>query len=200
MRKLTTPLIALLALFCFTFFSACSQQKGAPSEDRPNQPNMSQQTEPTQEQQLTGDQQFLTEAAQDGRAEVEVAQLAASKASNPGVKRFAQRLVADHTKANQQLESLPQASQIQSSSLPEEKRSAVDQLSKASGKEFDRAFVDQAVQDHESAVARFQEAASTAKDPQIKQFAAQNVPVLQRHLEMAKQLQSRLSGGERSQQ
>jgi len=48
-------------------------------------------------------QTFAMKAAQGGRMEVEMAQQAVEKASNPEVKRFAQQLVEDHTKANDEL-------------------------------------------------------------------------------------------------
>ena len=200
MRKISMPFIAIVALLCFTFFAGCQQQKGAPSrEANPEQPAQQQAQEP-QTEQLSSDQRFLAEAAQDGRAEVELGQLAASKASNPAVKRLAEKVVADHTKANQQLESLPEASKaMQSASMPPEKGSNVDRLSQLSGKEFDRAFVEQVVQDHESAVSRFKEAAASAQSPDVKQFASKNIPTLEQHLQMAKSVQGRLgsTGGER---
>lgn len=84
---------------------------------------------------------------------------------------------------------------LQSLTLPQEKQSTVEHLSKLSGREFDRTFVEHVVEDHEKAVARFQEAANNAQNSEVKQFAAQTLPVLQRHLEMAKSLQTQLSGG-----
>lgn len=192
MRKPSMPLIALFALFCLTFFAGCQQQKGASDREREaNQASQTQQTQEAQTEQLSGDQKFLAEAAQDGRAEMELGQLANSKASSPAVKRLAQKIVADHTKLNQQLESLPQASQaLQSATVPEEERSAIDRLSQLSGKEFDQAFVEQVVQEHENAVSRFKEASATAQDPDVKQFASRALPGLEQHLQMAKSLQT----------
>lgn len=194
--KKSATLLALLALVCLSFAVGCQQQKGASSEGDYSQPRTTEQQAPQQEQQPSGDRQFLSEAAIDGRSEVELARTATTKASSPAVKRFAQKLVEDHSKANQQLESLPQGREVlQSLTIPQEKQSTVEHLSKLSGKEFDRTFVEHAVEDHEKAVARFQEAANSAQDPEVKQFAAQTLPVLRRHLEMAKSLQTQLSGG-----
>jgi putative membrane protein len=190
MRKISNPLIAVLALFCFAFFAGCQQQKGASEREAEQQQSSAQQPQPSQTEQLSGDQKFLAEAAQDGKAEIELAQLAASKASSPGVKRLAQKLVADHTKANQQLESLPQASQaLQSAAVPAATGSTVDRLSQLSGKEFDQAFVEQVIQDHENAISRFKDAAASAQDPEVKQFASKTLPILEQHLQMAKSLQ-----------
>jgi putative membrane protein len=201
MRKLSMPFIALLALFSFTFFVGCQQQKSASQReaDQENQTQQSQRSEPTQSAQVSGDQRFIAEAAQDGRSEVELGQLAASKASSPAVKKLAQKMVADHTKANQQLESLPQASQaLQSATPPPQAGGTADRLSQLSGKEFDRAFVEQVIQDHENAISRFKEAAASAQDPDVKRFASQTLPTLEQHLQMAKSAQKAL-GGSRSQ-
>ena len=197
MKRLSTFVAALF--LCLSFFG-CSQQKSASNEgdyskqqDSAQQPSQ-QQTQGAASSSQSGDQQFIMETAQGNQAEVQAGKLAAQKASDPGVKRFAQKLVDDHTKANQQLQSLPGANQaLQSASPPDDKRQEIDQLSGLSGKEFDRAFIDQMVQDHEKAVSKFQEVASSATDPQVKQFASQTLPTLQKHLEQAKALQSRVS-------
>ena len=194
MRKLSIPFVALLALFCFAFFAGCQQQKGA-SQREAEQENKAQQAQPTQAAQISGDQQFIVEAAQDGRSELELGQLAASKASSPTVKKLAQKIVADHTKLNQQLESLPQASQaLQSATTPPKEGGTSDRLSQLSGKEFDRAFVEQVVQDHESATSRFKEVASSAQDQDVKRFASQALPILEQHLEMARSAEKALGG------
>jgi putative membrane protein len=207
MKRLSTFLVALLTVMCLSFFG-CSQQKGSSEKEYSNpqtagSAQQQQQESQTASQQLSGDQRFISEAAQDGRAEVELAQLAAKKSSDPAVKRFAQKVVTDHSRANQQLESLPEAGQVaQSANVPEDKRRTMDDLANLSGKDFDRKYIDEMVSDHEQAVSRFQDAASTASDPQVKQFATKTLPTLKQHLEMAKSLQARLSraGGGSTQQ
>jgi len=190
MRKIS-PLMAVIALCCLAFFAGCSQQKSAEREANEQQPSSStQQTREAPEQQPSGDQRFLVEASQDGKAEIELGQVAASRAASPSVKKLAQKIVSDHTKANQQLESLPQASQaLQSAGVPQEKSNTIDRLSQLSGKEFDQAFVEQLVQDHESAITQFKQAAASAQDPGVKQFASKTLPTLEQHLQMAKALQ-----------
>jgi putative membrane protein len=195
MKKSAPFLTLVLALVCLTL-AGCQQQKGASSEGGYSEPRTTdQQASQQNQQQLSGDQQVIADAAIAGQAEMELSRTATTKTSNPAVKRLAQKLVEDHSKANQQLESLPQASQVlQSLNIPEDKRGKIEQISKLSGKEFDRAFIDHAVEAHEKSVVRFQGAASSAQGSEVKQFASQTLPVLQQHLEMAKSLQSQLAG------
>ena len=120
--------------------------------------------------------------------EVELGNLALQRASNADVKTFAQRMVDDHTKANQQLEELASRKGI---TLKEREGAAAKQtvakLSKLSGEAFDREYAKDMVKDHEKDVAEFR-AATKLRDPDIKEFATQTLPTLQEHLEMAKKL------------
>src|SRR5215470_18540480 len=85
------------------------------------------------------DQQFLRHAANDGLAEVQLGQMAADRATNPEVKRFGQRMVTDHTKANQELMTLAQSQNI---SIPKETdkqhQKTAEALAKKQGASFDR--------------------------------------------------------------
>lgn len=70
--KKSATLLALLALVCLSFAAGCQQQKGASSEGDYSQSRTTDQ-QASQQQQPSGDRQFLSEAAIDGRAEVELA-------------------------------------------------------------------------------------------------------------------------------
>src|SRR4051794_14885166 len=142
------------------------------------------------------DQRFVMEAAQGGMTEVELGQLAAQKAASDDVKKFGQRMVDDHTKANDQLK---QVASQKSITLPTDigaKNKAVkDHLEKLSGAAFDKAYMTHMVQDHKKDVAEFQKEASSGKDADIKNFASQTLPTLQEHLRMAQETHSKVSGG-----
>src|SRR5262245_764539 len=49
---------------------------------------------------------FATKVAQGGMAEVQLSQMASEHAADPDVKTFAQRMVTDHSKANDELKQL----------------------------------------------------------------------------------------------
>ena len=150
------------------------------------------------------DKTFVKKAAQGGMAEVQLGQLATEKASSDDVKKFGQRMVDDHTKANDQLKQLASSKGVdvpQSLSLKD--KATVDRLSKLSGTAFDHAYMKDMVIDHTQDVAEFQHESKLAKDPDVKSFAAQTLPTLQDHLQQAKRLApssktstgSKMSGG-----
>src|ERR1700760_2261714 len=88
------------------------------------------------------DKTFATEAADGGLAEVQLGQLAAQKASSPQVKEFAQRMVADHTQANQDLMQLAKSENLNLPTQPNNKHKAeLDRLSAMSGNAFDAAYM-----------------------------------------------------------
>jgi|SRR4051794_118421 putative membrane protein len=135
------------------------------------------------------DKQFIKKAAQGGLAEVQLGQLATEKADSPDVKQFGQKMVDDHSKANDQLK---QVASNKGVTVPD-KLSAKDaatkaRLEKLSGKAFDRAYMRDMVMDHTKDVSEFRTEAKTAKDPDVKSFASQTLPTLQDHLKQAKSI------------
>jgi putative membrane protein len=135
------------------------------------------------------DKRFVTKAAEGGMAEVELGNLAKDKAQSDDVKKFAQRMVDDHSKANDQLKSLAQQKNITlPTSLPAKEQALKDRLSKLSGEQFDHAYMQHMVMDHKKDVAEFKKASTSAKDNDIKQFASSTLPTLQDHLKEAQQI------------
>ena len=142
----------------------------------------------------SADKTFVTKAAQGGMAEVQLGKLAAEKASRPDVKQFGNMMVEDHTKANDQLKSVAgQKSIAIPADIGPKHQALYDRLSKLSGPEFDRAYVKAMVKDHKEDVGEFQKEANNGKDPDIKNFATETLPVLQKHLTAIQQIQK--SGG-----
>ena len=139
------------------------------------------------------DKQFLKDAADGGLAEVELGQLASSKGSSDEVKKFGQRMVEDHGKANDQLKEAATKSNIEvPAALDSKHQSHIDKLAKLSGPAFDKAYVKDMVKDHEEDVKEFQKEAKHGTDEDIKGFAARTLPVLQGHLDKIKSIQSNM--------
>ena len=138
---------------------------------------------------------FLRQAAEGGLAEVQLGELAQQKAESPEVKQFAERMVTDHTKANDQLKQVATKEGI---TVPE-KLSAKDEATKArleklSGAQFDRAYMAAMVKDHTTDVTEFRAQAKTAKDSAVKNFASETLPTLEDHLKEAKSVHRQVAG------
>ena len=133
------------------------------------------------------DQSFVNKAAQGGQAEVKLGQLAAQKASNQKVRDFGQRMVADHSKAGQQLTSIAQKKSITPpSTLTSEDEALYNRLNGMAGADFDKAYMSEMVKDHQKDIDEFQNEADSGKDPDVKAFASRTLPTLREHLQMAK--------------
>ena len=133
------------------------------------------------------DTHFATNAAQGGMAEVKLGELAQEKAGSEAVKSFGQRMVNDYSKAGEKLKATAQSENI---NLPTELKpadqAAYDRLSKRSGAEFDRAYMQMMVKDHEEDVAEFKREATSGSSQAFKDFATQILPALEDHLEEAR--------------
>ena len=147
------------------------------------------------------DQMFVMMMARESGAEAQAAQLAAERASDPQVRQFAQRAVADHQRMNQELQQLADKQGMKITTTPDELHAELAAHLKAlNGPEFDREFMSAMVADHAKMVSKFESKAKTAKDPQIRQWAASKVPALREHWQMAQQLnQNTMMAAERSQ-
>jgi len=135
------------------------------------------------------DEAFVRVAAHGGMAEVKFGKLAMDQGSNEAVKAFGTRMVAEHTKAGDELKEAAKEEHVE---LPNE-LSAKDQatynsLSKLSGANFDRAYAQDMVKDHQQALRDFQREANHGNDDVIRGFAAETVPAIQQHLEQAKEM------------
>jgi putative membrane protein len=139
------------------------------------------------------DSKFIKEAAVGGMEEVTLGQLAAQKATDPDVKNFGQKMVDDHSKANDQLKQLAaQKGVTVASALPPSKQKDVDQLSKLSGAAFDKKYVSMMVSDHKKDVAEFKKESAKAKDSDLKSWAGATLPTLQDHLKMIEDISAKM--------
>jgi len=174
--------------------SQTGQTTQGTTDTRPATQSGSAQRSATTGQLSSADQTFLKEAATGGLMEVELGRLATEKASSSEVKQFGQRMVDDHGKANQQLSTIAQQKNVQiPTELTGKAKADVDRLSKLSGEQFDRAYMQMMVRDHRKDVGDFRKQSTSAKDADLKSFASQTLPTLEEHLKMAEQTQSSLS-------
>ncbi len=140
-----------------------------------------------------GDLAFMNDAAPGGMAEVELGKMAASKAQNAEVKAFGQKMVDDHSKANDELKQIAAQKKVMlpPDVLPAHKQ-LMEKLSKLSGADFDKEYVAAMVEAHEKDVAAFENVSKTAADADVKAFATKTLPTLKMHLEMIKAMADKM--------
>lgn len=139
------------------------------------------------------DRDFITKAASGSMAEIALGTTASQKAMMPDVKSLADRMVNDHSKASDELKSLAAKKGVTlPTEMAKDPKSEHDKLSKLSGKSFDKEYADFMVKDNERDLKDFQKAAKDAKDPDVKAWAAKMVPILQEHVNAAKQLEPKI--------
>lgn len=133
------------------------------------------------------DQEFLAKALEGSILEVQLGEKARGKTSNDHVKKFAQRMIDDHTKARQELMDIAKDMKIGiAAGLSKEYRGLLFRLTKADGAAFDRAYMNHMVEDHEKDVAEFENYAKNGKNERLREFARKTLPTLREHLKMAR--------------
>lgn len=134
------------------------------------------------------DEEFLKTAIGINLAEISLGEAAQQKAASEDIKAFGKQLVDDHTKANEEANKLASSMNITApTETSVEEQQAYDRLSAMSGADFDREFLKHMTMGHETAIAAFEDKADDA-DNEVSNFAEQNLPVLNKHLEIAQSL------------
>ena len=141
----------------------------------------------------TPDREFVMKAAEGGMAEVSLGQIASNKATHADVKAFGQRMVTDHSKANDELKALAAQKGLTLPAQPNQEQQATStKLAAKSGADFDKDYMADMVKDHEKDVKEFEKASKDAKDPDVKAWAAKTLPTLKEHLKMAQETKAKL--------
>ena len=138
------------------------------------------------------DQQFITFAAETDMTEAHLGQLAAEQAASQEVKDFAQMLVTDHTADYQQVNTVAgKAGLTVPKGLDAQHEKMVAPFEKLKGAAFDHRFVQEMVLGHTKAIAEYKREAQDAQNPDVKAYASQTLPTLQKHLEAAQALEKK---------
>jgi putative membrane protein len=139
------------------------------------------------------DKTFVREAATGGMAEVELSKIA-QKSENADVKRFAERMIEDHTKANDQLTSIATGLGVEMpKTVDSEHQRMREKLQTLHGKAFDDQYTRDMVEDHNKAVKLFQQEERSGHNTELKEFAQKTLPTLEEHQKMALELSRKLS-------
>ncbi len=201
MRNVVLASVAAVALLGWQAHAVAAQGKTRASASKQagtteSSSTKSAKTEAAKKASVDPDQAFVKRAADGGMLEVELGRMAANQASSDDVKKFGQRMVDDHSKANNDLSALAQKKNI---TLPASEtktdKSVQDHLSKLNGAAFDKAYMQHMVTDHTKDVREFEHESKMGKDADVKAWAGQVLPTLEDHLKQAKQVSSSLTTG-----
>jgi putative membrane protein len=137
------------------------------------------------------DAKFAVEAANGGMAEVELGKLAQEKGLSQQVKDFGAMMVNDHSAANLKMTALAKSKGISlPATISASEQKLKDDLSKKSGRDFDKAYAAAMVDDHQEDIKSFESALRELKDPDLKAFAAETLPTLKTHLAAIQKVQA----------
>lgn len=137
------------------------------------------------------DQTFLTKAIEGNFAEIEMGKLAQEKGQSQGVKDFGAMLVQDHTDGNTKAMDLAHQMNVSNTPTAPTKKQMADheRLMKLSGDKFDAEFAKHMTMDHKEDIAEYTKQSKMKSDDPTASFAAQTLPVLQKHLQAAEGLE-----------
>jgi putative membrane protein len=182
---------ALLLCGTMGLAQAPTRDAGGPVAQAPGQnPSMDPQMNGMQAGQPSSmDKVFVSKAMQGSMAEVQLGQLTLQKSNNAQVKEFAQRMIDDHTKLNEQMKPVAQQLGV---TVPDQvsknDRKTMAKLQSLSGSAYDQAYIKDMVKDHKQDLTEFQMEASSGQDQTVKDAANQGSKVIAQHLQMAQQM------------
>ncbi|MDN3551246.1 DUF4142 domain-containing protein [Mucilaginibacter aquaedulcis] len=183
MKKILS-IFGLLTVFAAVGCKGPSTSDSKDAADSTNQAKTDSGTMKVASSASVDDSKFAVAAASGGLAEVELGHLAEQTSKDPRVKEFGSMMVADHSKANNELADLAKSKNITLPPIPgEEEQKIKKDLTVKSGKYFDKAYISEMVKDHEKDIKLFVDARSTVKDPDLLMYIDKTLPVLKRHLQ-----------------
>jgi putative membrane protein len=195
MNKSIVPLVAAIwaaaslpALAQGTTPDAKGTVQSPPTADtRPNAPG----PDPKSKGMLSNNE-FIEKAGMASLAEVKISNLALDKSTTPSIREFASRMVKDHTAAAKELKAAAAGSGVAlPQGMDQEHMDILQKLSKLSGREFDAAYANVMKQDHDTAIALFENAAGdNSLTPQLREFATRTLQTLRDHQLQAHNLPS----------
>nr|WP_063573185.1 DUF4142 domain-containing protein [Luteibacter rhizovicinus] len=135
------------------------------------------------------DTDFVRKASSGNLTEIALGKLAADQASSDDVKKYAARMVTDHTQGNEQLGKLAGSKGIQIATAPDvAQQQDIDRLKGLDGATFDRAYSDLMVRSHKLTTGLYELEATKGEDTEIRAFAHDTLPVLREHEKLADSL------------
>jgi putative membrane protein len=184
----------LMIVFVTLVSTPALAQMGNPAGWAPDT-RMQEPGVPAANQTNNQDRLFAQLAAAGGLAEVDLGKLAVTKAIEVSVKEFARNMVQDHSDANSKLNTLADAAKIPlPDSLDADHKAIKQKLETADGQAFAIAYIRAQIVDHQKTAQLLTWEIGSGEDAQLQQYAAATLPVVMKHLRMAQDIASALTG------
>lgn len=128
-----------------------------------------------------GEKAFLAKAVETARQQMRLAEVGASQADSSEVRSHALQLASDYRELHDALEALIRRKGGLAGAPAGATSETYQKLTEKSGADFDREFVRVVAAASGQAMNLFETAAAEAKDPDVRDFAANELPILRAH-------------------
>lgn len=149
----------------------------------PNQPGGGNRAE------LRADAEFIRDVGADNTMQIALGELARKKAKNREVRDFAERLIEDHTRIQEQWNAMAARNGMPSKpGMGRRHREKIEQLNDVGGRKFDRAYMTLMIQQHQDEVSYWQKEGRASRSTQVRALVNRGLPTLEQHLAQSKQI------------
>ena len=129
------------------------------------------------------DQAFIREMLQSDAVEVQLGQLAQEKSQSDDVKQFAEKMMENRKRLDDQLAPLAKQYDVSQPKGPDKKtKQEIAKMQTLSGPQFDEEYIRTVEKAHEKDVKSFKQAAEASQDPNVQRTAQADAPVIEQHL------------------
>lgn len=186
-NKHARPVLTLLAASLLGLLVGCAQMPGSSSA---GDKKTGTATASADSKVSAADQEFMEDITHANLAEIQTGKMALEKSSNEQVRKFAQKMIDDHTKAHQELQKLAASKGVTLPTDTDPQHKIIATALKAlSGDTFDRQYISQVgVADHKRTHELLEKTQRTATDPALKAYAQKTISVVHQHLMSAQQI------------
>ena len=198
MKKLSSCLVVAALIFCLSCNNGSSSDSSAAAKDSNAVKIDSTAAHDTTASAATAmpatvskaDADFVVNTANAGMTEIKAGQIAESSGTAKDVKEYGAMMVKDHSAAADKLKEIADAKHITlPADLSNDSQQAITDLSKKSGKDFDKNYLDMMVSDHKKVISAFEDETKNGSDADIRAFAESTLHTLRKHLDEAQKCQ-----------
>ena len=138
---------------------------------------------------MNAPQGFADRATSSNMFEILTSELALSRSQSDAVRAFAEKMIADHEAASEQMKAATAEEGVTlPDSLMPDHQEQLDRLSSLEVADFDAAYLGAQLAAHTEAITLFRGFAEQGADGALKDFATDMLPMLEEHLDAARRL------------